>query len=392
MVQGGKELRRMKGGAMLISHFENRVPAFVEEELERLYGNTYSSLLQLKTYGGLSSDTSTYVVRRNEIIVQILLYRMHGDQVQVLNEGLRLDSEEIARFCEYIFAAYPSMHLIVFHAIETDTQRLPFPFQRFNCLEDIAMALPPRVEDYLAGLGKNTRRNIKRYMDRLKKSFPSFRFEAYEREAIDEQQVRAIVEFNRSRMAAKMKVSDIDETETKRITHMAKACGMVTVILFDGLICGGTISYRTGDNYFLYVLAHDPQYDGYWIGMLSCYLSICECIKRGGKEFHFLWGRYEYKFVLGASLRNLDHVTVYRSHAQLLYHPKTMILTACKGYQRRAAIWLRYKVLEKNKLALSLTLRLLHVARSLQQALAMPVGYCQRVYCWFSRKLQTHLS
>jgi len=355
MVQGGKAQAPPKDAtAALIQRFDNTVPAFVEAELDRLYGNTYSSLLQLETYGGLDSDTSTYVVRRNEAIVQILLFRICRDRVQVLNEGLKLSSAEIARFCAYIFAEYRAVNVIVFHAIETDAQRLGYPFQRFNCLEDIAMALPPTVTDYLASLGKNTRRNIKRYMDRLKKTFPSFHFEAFERDAVDERHVRAVIECNRSRMAAKQKVSDIDEAETRRIVRMVKACGMVCILSIDGRMCGGTISYRTGDNYFLYVLAHDPQYDGYWIGILSCYLTICECIRRGGREFHFLWGRYDYKFTLGASQRNLDHVTVYRSRAQLLLNMKTAMGAAYRGYKRRATVWLRYDVLEKNKVASSL--------------------------------------
>lgn len=354
MLYQSRDQYQMEVNPLVITSFENTVPSFVGRELERLYGNTYSSLLQLETYGGLSSDTHTYVVLRDESIVQILLFRICGDGVQVLNEGLKLNGEEIDRFSEHVFKTYPSVNLIVFHAIETNAEQIRFPFQRFNCLEDIAMPLPENVEDYLAGLGKNTRRNIKRYMDRLKKTFSSFEYQVFEKDQIDEKHVRAIIEFNRSRMAAKQKISDIDETETQRIIHMVKSCGMIGVIFIDGQVCGGTVSYRTGDNYFLYVLAHDPQYDGYWIGILSCYLTISESIQRGGKEFHFLWGRYDYKFTLGASQRNLDHVAVYRSRSQLLLNVKTVLGNAYQGYKRRAKVWLRYEVIEKNKKASSL--------------------------------------
>lgn len=338
-------------GGTSIVRFDNAIPPFAAAELDRLYGNPYASLLQMQIYESVGSDVNTFVAYRDGEVVQLLLYRLCRDRVRVLNEGLKLDSEEIARFCEYVFAEYPGAHVIVFHAIETEEhmERLDFPFQRHNCLEDIAMPLPDTIEAYRSGLGKNTRRNVKRYMDRLTKTFPSFRFEAHEGDAIEERHVSDIVACNRSRMAAKQKVSAIDDAETHRIFRMAKACGMVGLAFIDEFVCGGTISYRTGDNYFLYVLAHDPDYDGYWIGILTCYLTICECIKRGGKEFHFLWGRYEYKFTLGATPRNLDHLTVYRSRVRQLRHVRTAVNEVYRDYRRRAEVWLRYDVMEKHK-------------------------------------------
>jgi Acetyltransferase (GNAT) domain len=380
---------RMEPKDVAVVRFDNTVPDFVEPELERLYGNTYSSLLQLETYGDLDAGTSTYVVHRSGRIISLLLYRVERNRVRVLNEGLRLDSTELARFCDYVFAAYPSVQLVSFYAIETDVRRLAFPFQRYNCLEDIAMPLPATAEDYLASLGKNTRRNIKRYTDRLKRSFPSFRFDVLEKEAVDEQHVHAIVGFNHARMAEKNKTSAIDEVETQRIVRMAKASGMIGIATIDGRICAGAISYRTGDNYFLYVLAHDPAYDAYWIGVLCCYLTIRECIARGGREFHFLWGRYEYKFTLGAVARDLDRVTVYRSRAHLLLNAATALEAVFAGHVRRSKLWLQEEIREQYGLApaiLQRTLRLLRALRALQRVPAACAGYGARLLCRLARE------
>jgi hypothetical protein len=289
--------------------------------------------------GGLPRDTSTYVVRQDGRMTTVLLFHVENRRVQVLNEVIRLGQDEIDRFAAFIFERFPDVELIAFKAIETDSQQLRFPFQRVNQLEDIFMPLPDSPEAYLASLGKNTRRNVKRYTDRLKKTFPSFRFDIYEGD-VPEQIVREIIGFNRQRMAGKNKTSILDEAETQRILKLVRARGLVGVASIDGKVCAGGISYRAGANYFLDVLAHDPKYNDYWVGILCCYLTICECIRRQGREFHFLWGRYDYKFTLGAVQHDLDMLTVYRSHARMLFNMSIALNNAARGQMRRAKRWL----------------------------------------------------
>jgi hypothetical protein len=311
----------------IICH-ENQVPPFVEAELVRLYGHIFSSLLQFRVYGELTADTSTYVVRRAGVVVTLLLYRREKNLVKVLNQSIRISNDDMRRFADHIFSIYPSVTTISFHAVQPDIDGLRYPHQRFNCADDIVIALPDAQQAYLASLGKNMRRNIRRYTDRLTRSFPSFHVEFHACENADEQQIRTIIGFNRARMAGKNKVSTLDELESDRIVQLTKACGLLSVAMIDGRICAGGIAYRIGDNFFLYVIAHDPAYDDYWVGILTCYLTICECIARGGKAFHFLWGRYDYKFALGAVLHTLDHVDVYRSWTMYMLNSHTIARTA----------------------------------------------------------------
>lgn len=337
----------MKSEEISISCYENEVPPFVESEVEKLYGNIFSSLLEFRIYGWVAGNTSTYVEFREGRISTLLLFvrekRGWAGRVRVLNEAIRVGSDEIKRFADYIFARYPDVAVISFKAIETDVERMPFPHQRFNRLEDITLTLPATAEAYLASLGKNTRRNIKRYGDRLVRSFPSMRFHAYERASVRAEHVRAMVEFNHARMAEKNIVSVIDEAETRRIIELGKGCGLLGVITIDGVMAAGALSYQAGSNFFLNVLAHDSQYDEYWLGFLCCYWTIRECIARGAKEFHFLWGRYEYKFTLGAVRRDLDNVTLYRSWPQVLLNADIACKEALVGYLRKLKVWVKYE-------------------------------------------------
>jgi hypothetical protein len=323
-----------------IACHDNEVPAFIEHEMDALYGNIFSSMTQFRISGLQPGEASTYVARNRRGIVAVFLFRHDRRRVKVINECIRLDSAELLRFVDYIFKRFRDVTTICFNAVETERPALPYPCQHYNQLEDIAMTLPATPEEYLASLGKNTRRNVKRYGDKLHRSFPDVQFTVYEKEAVDEQTIRHIIGFNHARMTGKNKRSNLDEHSVRRITALAQACGLVGVLRIDGRICAGGISYRTGSNYFLDVLAHDPAYDEYWAGILCCYWTICECIKRGGTEFHFLWGRYDYKFTLGASIRNLDGITVYRSHAHMLLNGAYALNATYAGRMRQLKLWM----------------------------------------------------
>ncbi|RJG00018.1 GNAT family N-acetyltransferase [Noviherbaspirillum saxi] len=332
----------MTGKNISIACYDNEVPPFVEAEMDSLYGNIFSSLVEFRVYGWVMGTTSTYVVHADGQIITLLLFKREQGMVRVLNETICVGSADMQRFADFIFKRYRDVQAISFKAIETDIGNVDFPYQRFNHLEDITLSLPSSAEAYLAGLGKNTRRNIKRYTDRLIRTFPSCRFEVFEGAGIREEHVRTLIEFNRERMADKNIVSVIDEEETRRIICLVRSCGLVGIVTIDGRIAAGALSYRAGSNYFLNVLAHAPCYDEYWLGFLCCYRTICECIARRGREFHFLWGRYEYKFALGAVQRDLDNVTVYRSWVQVVRHVNLAWHEARQGYARQAKVWLKY--------------------------------------------------
>jgi hypothetical protein len=330
----------MPEGVVVICH-ENEVPAFVETELERLYGNVFSSLPHFRATGGLPMDTNTYVARKNGEIIAMFLFRREKRQVRVLNEGMVLPEEEVRRFADTIFSRYKSVSVVSFHAVPVATWRLSYPHQRYTCTEDIVLTLPESAEAYLASLGKNTRRNIKRYMDKLKRSLPSFRIDFYEKEAAGSQQVHEIIEFNRARIGGKNKAFAIDDEERDMIGRLVKARGVVGVATIDGRTCGGCLGYLIGDNYFFRVISHDPKYNDYSIGFLCCYLLICECIARRCKQFNFMQDGYDYKLQLGAAARKLDHVAIYRSHLHLLLNAGPALKLAAQGYARKAKIGLQ---------------------------------------------------
>lgn len=356
----------MESGGVTISCYENDIPPFIEAEMERIYGSLYSSLMQFRVYDN-GRDTSTYIVRENGIVTTVLLFQQDGARIHVRNEVFALGEKDINRFAHYIFATFPTASAISFKAVVGDIRRLDFPSQCFNILEDIVVTLPESADAYFSGLSSSMRRHIKRYTKKIDEGIPDWQFRVYAGDEIEESTIRAVIELNRMRMSGKNKVSGIDEHETTRLVKMAKQCGMIGVIIIDGKICAGTLCFRIGSNFFLNVIAHDPRYDEYWLGTLGCYLTARECIARGGKEFHLLWGRYNYKFMLAGVQRDLNNVVIYRSRAHMWKNAGLVLQAWRQARMRRLSVWL-HDAKDSNSVAAKSAMGLLHWLRMMKRA------------------------
>ena len=331
---------------MSIACYENRIPAFVETALEQRYGSLFSSLAAMRAYGDLA-NTSAFLATRNGEVLILWLFQRRGKSVRVLNEAMPVGGMEAGCFANYVFSTFPDVQFIAFNAIAGDIATLaalPWPLQQDDCTDDSVLALPSSMDEYLASLGKATRKNIKRYTARLKEQFPTFEYSIALQEQIDERQVRAIINLNRQRMGRKGKLSGITDEDERAILDMAQRHGMLLVATIDGRICAGAVLFRLRDNYFSFVRAHDPAYDQYRLGLVGACLMIGECIARGGRELHFMWGREPHKAMLLGVERRLDRLILYRSARHRLLNPEVGLKNAMFGAKRRCKLWLQDKM------------------------------------------------
>lgn len=335
-----------------ITCYENEIPAFVEAELERLYGNLYSSLPQLRIYGKLTHGTNTYVVRDGDEISTIFLFQHRGRHVTVINEGMTVGAKELRLFSDYIFSRYKSVYFISFNAVEGPADQIPFPHQRLGCPCDIVLDLPATEEEYLASLGKHIRHNIKRSITRLPADHPSFRINFFDSADVKESHIRDIINLNKVRMDRLKKVYKRDQDEVEKVIDLSRHLGMVGVMTIDGKVCGGSVGYNTGKQHLGRIVSHDPKYDKYSIGTLCIFLCIRECIARGYKQFNFMSGNNEYKSLLGGIPRNLEQLFIYRSRATLMLNPDiaAKMLSAKLLHHAKVKIQLELSALNKLKL------------------------------------------
>lgn len=304
---------------VFITYYENAVPLAIEAELDRLYENVFSSLAHFKAYGGLTTDTCTYIARNGNKAVAMFLFRRLQGKVLVLNEGMRVDDKAVNDFARYVFSTWPDVNIIAFQAIRAEIGSLDYPCQRYECTAQVTMPLPSSEQAYLDGLGKNMRRNIRRYLKRLVEDHPSFRFEVYGPDEVSREQLRTIFQLSRTRINGMNRQFALDEEEEK-VIDLCRLTGMVGVATVDGKVCGGMIGFRTGNTYFAKVLGHDAAYRDYSMGILCCYLMIARCMEQGCREFNFMWNEYPYKAALGGKRLGLDRLVIYRSPLQRIRH------------------------------------------------------------------------
>ena len=338
--------------------------------MERLYGSLFSSLAYFRVYGG-TENFSTYVARQESDITAIFLFRFEGNRIRVINEGIRPSQDDLEWFADYMFAKFPSSSVIIFHALGTQVHSLDWPYQCAVCTDNISVTLDPTVQHYLARLGSATRKNIKRHKSKLERMHPTFRFHVQTGKDIDEHDIRDIIAFNRERMITKGKESSLDEEETQRIIRLVKGRGLVMQAKIDGKVAGGAIVLRLGDSFCSLVNAHDPQYDHHRLGTLCCFLTICECIERGGKRLDLMSGHYEYKTSLLGEHRYLYRFVVYRSRVRQMVNCRLVVHTELSGW----LLSLRMRMLElahgDGKADAPLLVKMLDLARSIKGMLTL---------------------
>lgn len=312
-----------------ISCYEDIVPAFVEQELNRLYQNLHSSLMHYAVRKK-AHRASTYIAHRNGQPISILLFNRKKQSICVINEMIDIPNEELQRFASYIFSRYKFVARISFSLIGKEIGRLPFPCQRHDGSEDIVLVLPSTPQAYLESLSPKTRRNIRRYLRAIAHDKPTFRCESAVGKQINEQDLHDLIHLKKINIGAKNLKFGLDEEELQWIVHQAKLTGMVTVITIDGKVCGGSINLRIGNHFFGQIIAYDPAYQKYSLGFLSTYLTICDQILLGGKESHLCWGRYAYKYKLAGIQRDRGSLDIYRSHGAYCCHAGAVLAKAIK--------------------------------------------------------------
>nr|WP_217343845.1 GNAT family N-acetyltransferase [Noviherbaspirillum sp. L7-7A]MBV0877930.1 GNAT family N-acetyltransferase [Noviherbaspirillum sp. L7-7A] len=335
----------------LISCHENTVPGFVCNALENLYGDLFSSLPYLETNTKITADTSTYVVRDNDSIITVLLFQRKKNQVEVINKGMEISGDDLRRFCDFIFEKYGTVDVILFDSIQLQIENFPYPCQRVDCPSDIVLDLPATRKDYLATLGSKTRGNIKRAMARLSSDCPSFRMTFSDGNLAEEKDLYKLINLNKARMNHINKVYARESEEIQKVIGLSKTSGLIGVARIDGSVCGGSIGYIVGSTHIGHIVSHDPKYDKYSLGMLSIYLTICECIDRGYKRFNFMSGNNHYKSLFGGAPRSLESIAIYRSRFQLALNPQFALRMIYGRWIYRSRLWVQLKLaaLKKSK-------------------------------------------
>ena len=166
--------------------------------------------------------------------------------------------------------------------------------------EDIVIQIPPTMEEYLSGLGKQTRKHLPYYVRRLEREWGSqLRFGHLETEQIELADFQCLVALNRARMRQKWKRSGWTEHAVYNRWLLARCAGLFTGVYRESQLVAGTICYLHRDELFLALIAHDPIYDALNLGSVALTKTLEQAIATRCRYLHLLWGRGFYKHQFG---------------------------------------------------------------------------------------------
>jgi hypothetical protein len=199
---------------------------------------------------GPSTGLITSIGTATGVPVAVLLYRIDGSKLTVLNETVELEARVIDSFCRAAFDRHPAAGTVRLHAIHLKGL-LCLPSLAFPYSEDIAMPLPSTVAEYRAGLGKATAKNLGRHYRQVLREHSSFEQIVLRKEAIPDDLVREIVRLNSDRMREKGRIPLGDETQLRQRLELAQHYGVLGAFKAGGTMAAGALALHVGDAFYL---------------------------------------------------------------------------------------------------------------------------------------------
>lgn len=314
------------------------LPGYVWPALERRYHSIFCSEPQLRLCGGLSSIIEAWVSRRDGRIATLVLFERHGRCARVLNEVFDLSADELRDFADALFAHHREMQAVTVRSAFFSPGRSSYPCLAAEVSDDFQLSLPHTVDDWLASLSSQTREKFRAHLRRAQRRQPGFAFRSIAGAAIDEAQLRRVIDFNRARMKQKRRRFGMSDADENNLCRMMRERGQLSVIEIDGQIRAGLLCTLAGDDIYMHVIAHDPAFDDLRLGFLCCALTIQDAIGKRLRRFHFLWGHYDYKTRLGGERKVLSRVLLLRGPVALLTQPALLasqLLASVRAWLRR---------------------------------------------------------
>ena len=166
----------------------------------------------------------------------------------------------------------------------------------------VEMDLPPTWEEYLEGLDKKQRHEVRRKLRRLLGAGDV----VYRCQEVSPQQVDGFMDIflRLFTLSREEKAEFMTARMESFFRSLAKAMAEIKLLRFgilevDKMTTAMIMGFDYNETMYLYNSGYDPHYDSLSMGLLSKALCIRESIQRGKKKWDFLKGAEKYKYQLG---------------------------------------------------------------------------------------------
>ena len=173
--------------------------------------------------------------------------------------------------------------------------------------------LPANWDDYVGGLGKKYRHELRRKVRKLGNAG-----EVIQYDCLPETLPGCLPEFFRlHRLSSPEKADFMTEARERFFTEIAETAAAhgsfkLSMLELDGVRVAACINFDYGDSYLLYNSGYDPAYSQLSVGFVNKAWTIRDAIESGKRTFDFLRGTERYKYDLGAENRSIYTIRIRR--------------------------------------------------------------------------------
>ena len=173
--------------------------------------------------------------------------------------------------------------------------------------------LPDNWDDYVSGLGKKYRHELRRKVRKLGNSG-----EVTQYDCTPEMLPGHLPDFFRlHRLSSPEKADFMTDARERFFTELMEAAAArgrlkLSMLELDGVRVAACINFDYGDSYLLYNSGYDPAYSQLSVGFVNKAWSIKDAIESGKRTFDFLRGTERYKYDLGAEDRSIYTIRIRR--------------------------------------------------------------------------------
>lgn len=182
--------------------------------------------------------------------------------------------------------------------------------------EDMAPVapLPHSWDDYLAGLRKKDRHELRRKLRRLEEADGACQYVCDNTGALDGCMQDF---FHLLRASSPDKLKFLTPERERFFLDIARELtprGQFRLFFLEvnGVRAAACICFDYGESYLLYNSGYDPSYSALSVGLLNKALCIKEAIGEGRRSFDFLRGTERYKYELGGKDKSIYRMVVRR--------------------------------------------------------------------------------
>ena len=234
------------------------------------------------------------------------IWEKQGEGLVLLGMKPVLGKEEVTDFGHTDITIFPPVYKpIRLDYIREDSQTyLKFKDKAVKQEVSPFINLPVTWDEYLTGLERKHRKEIKRKLKRLEETEPEF---------VNENNLPEFFRLHRLSDPAKNQFMSPAMASFFEDVATAVIPGWQTRLSFlkiGGQFAAGVVGFVSRDEYWLYNSGYDPQFNYYSAGLVLKAQMIKWAIETGKKKYDFLRGSERYKYELGAKDLNLYRIQI----------------------------------------------------------------------------------